>query len=158
MEYLGPLLLYPLFYLFPQALYPWAVKSQFSANRHDYQFYALLAWEFHYAKRILETLFVHRYSHDTVGYYFLLKNCTYYWGFALVISYFLNHRLYTPVSETQMLVGFGIFAVAQLSNFYTHLILRNIRPAGSKGYFIPKVGLPLTTPLRTKNKGEKICC
>ena len=41
-----------------------------AASKHQVQTWALLYWEFHYAKRILETFFVHRYVlhlHCTFG-------------------------------------------------------------------------------------------
>jgi very-long-chain enoyl-CoA reductase len=51
----------------------------------------------HYAKRILETIFVHHFSHATMPLSNLFKNCTYYWCFAALMSYFINHPQYTPV-------------------------------------------------------------
>merc|ERR1712045_622509 len=43
---------------------------------------AAAAWSFHYAKRLLETIFVHRFSNATMPLGNLFKNCSYYWGFA----------------------------------------------------------------------------
>ncbi|KAM1020001.1 hypothetical protein ACFX13_042053 [Malus domestica] len=61
-EYLGPLILYPIFYYFPVYDY-----LGFKGDRviHPVQTYALYYWCFHYFKRIMETFFVHRFSHAT---------------------------------------------------------------------------------------------
>jgi len=88
-------------------------------------------------KRILETFFVHSFSHATMPIFNLIRNCGYYWTFGAVMSYFINHPDYTPVGRTQMLVGFAFSAAMQLSNLRCHIILANLRPSGSKAYVIP---------------------
>jgi len=51
----------------------------------------------------------------------------------------VNHPLYTPVSDLQMKIGFGFGILCQVSNFYCHIILKNLRsPGGEGGYQIPK--------------------
>ncbi|CAI7831253.1 unnamed protein product, partial [Closterium sp. NIES-54] len=132
-EYFGPLVLYSLFYFFPQVFYVDGANRKLK----DVQTYALIYWTFHYTKRILETFFVHRFSHGTMPLQNLFRNCGYYWSFAAFVSFFVNHPMYTPVSETQMAIGFGIAIVNQLSNLYCHIILRNLRSGSSSGYQIP---------------------
>lgn len=56
---------------------------------------AAACWTLHYVKRLYETVFVHRFSHSTMPIMNLFKNCSYYWGFAFYIGYFVNHPLYT---------------------------------------------------------------
>ncbi|CAK9319982.1 unnamed protein product [Citrullus colocynthis] len=88
------------------------------------QTYAMYYWCLHYSKRIVETFFVHRFSH--------------YWSFGALIGYYVNHPLYTPVNDLQMKIGFGFGLLCQISNLYCHLILRNLRdPSGKGGYKIP---------------------
>lgn len=135
-EYLGPLILYPVFYYFPVYEF-FGYKGE--RLIHPVQTYALYYWCFHYFKRIMETFFVHRFSHATSPLSNVFRNCAYYWTFGAWIAYYVNHPLYTPVSDLQMKVGFALGALCQVSNFYCHILLRNLRnPKGPAGYQIPK--------------------
>ncbi|XP_072980894.1 very-long-chain enoyl-CoA reductase-like isoform X2 [Typha angustifolia] len=105
---------------------------------HPVQTYAMYYWCFHYFKRIMETFFVHRFSHATSPLSNVFRNCAYYWIFAAYIAYYVNHPLYSPVSDLQMKIGFAFGLVCQVSNFYCHLLLRSLRsPSGNGGYQIP---------------------
>jgi very-long-chain enoyl-CoA reductase len=46
----------------------------------------------------------------------LFKNCSYYYGFAAFVAYFVNHPKYTAPNETQTLVCFALAVLCQLSN------------------------------------------
>jgi hypothetical protein len=48
----------------------------------------------------------------------LFKNCSYYWGFAAFVSYFVNHPLYTPPMEQQTIIAFALAMICQLSNLW----------------------------------------
>lgn len=135
-EYLGPLILYPVFYFFPVYHY-----FGYGGERiiHPVQTYALYYWCFHYFKRIMETFFVHRFSHATSPLNNVFRNCAYYWSFGSYIAYYVNHPLYTPVSDLQMKIGFAFGLLCQVSNFYCHILLKNLRsPDGNGGYQIPR--------------------
>ncbi|KAI9154344.1 hypothetical protein LWI28_024717 [Acer negundo] len=135
-EYLGPLVIYPIFYYFPVYKF-----FGYEGQRviHPVQTYAMYYWCFHYFKRIMETFFVHRFSHATSPLANVFRNCAYYWSFGSVIAYYVNHPLYTPVNDLQMKIGFGFGIICQISNFYCHLILKNLRSTdGSSGYQIPR--------------------
>ncbi|KAK8950009.1 Very-long-chain enoyl-CoA reductase [Platanthera guangdongensis] len=135
-EYIGPLVIYPIFYFFPVYKYFGYGEKQVI---HPVQTYALYYWCFHYFKRIMETFFIHSFSHATSPLSNVFRNCAYYWSFGAYIAYYVNHPLYTPVSELQWKIGFGIGLLCQLSNFYCHIILKNLRsPDGSGGYQIPR--------------------
>lgn len=135
MEYLGPMLVYPLFYFFPRVFYP---NSTPLADHYPVQKLALIYWTFHYAKRILETLFVHKFSHGTMPLFNLFKNCSYYWGFAAFVSFFVNHPLYTPPNLKLSVVALALAMVCQLGNFWCHVQLANLRAPGEKDYKIPR--------------------
>jgi len=133
LEYFGPLVLYPLFALQPAFLYgSTSPKLQFP------QIVGLACWTAHYFKRELETLFIHRFSHGTMPLSNLVKNCSYYWGNAALVAYFVNHPLYTPPNILLVYIGLGIFVVSELGNLVTHIMLRNLRPAGSTERRIPR--------------------
>lgn len=132
-EYFGPLAVYAFIYFFPQLVY----FSQKQREKTLVQNLAFGYWSFHYVKRILETFFVHRFSHGTMPIANLYRNCSYYWGFAAYVGYFINHPLYTEPPHTRAVILFSAALICQLSNFWCHVILANLRPPGQKGYVIP---------------------
>eukprot|EP00297_Palpitomonas_bilix_P012867 CAMPEP_0113903604 /NCGR_PEP_ID=MMETSP0780_2-20120614/22651_1 /TAXON_ID=652834 /ORGANISM="Palpitomonas bilix" /LENGTH=293 /DNA_ID=CAMNT_0000896845 /DNA_START=38 /DNA_END=919 /DNA_ORIENTATION=- /assembly_acc=CAM_ASM_000599 len=103
------------------------------------QWFGLIGSFAHFAKREFETIFIHRFSSDTMPISNLFRNSIYYWLFAFLMSYFIGHPLFTPpASEMQIYIGMGVFVVSELSNFYCHIILRNLRPAGTRERRIPR--------------------
>ncbi|UJR29350.1 hypothetical protein I4U23_010562 [Adineta vaga] len=145
-EYAGPLFIYLLFYIRPSIIYG---SSASSKPIHLAAHLGAACWTFHYAKRILETIFVHRFSHSTMPILNLFKNCSYYWGFTAMVSYFVNHPKYTPPSFgiAQIYLGLAIFLLNELGNLSIHLLLRDLRPPGTTERRIP---YPNTTNPFTK--------
>lgn len=142
-EYAGPLVIYLLFYTKPACIYG---DVALNAKTAPVVKIACACWTFHYAKRLLETLFIHRFSHATMPIMNIFKNSAYYWGFAAFVSYFVNHPLYTPpmLGDVQVYGGLAFFALCELGNFSVHVALRNLRPPGTKERRIP---YPTSNPL-----------
>ena len=132
LEYLGPLLIHLGYFL-------WVVygeKREIAPN----QLLGYAAVTFHFIKREYETLLVHRFSHATMPLRNLFKNSAHYW---LLSGFGIGHFLYAanyqaPASSTLVTVAAGVFLAAELANFRTHLILRDLRPAGSNVRAIPR--------------------
>uniref|UniRef100_A0A0N4Z084 very-long-chain enoyl-CoA reductase n=1 Tax=Parastrongyloides trichosuri TaxID=131310 RepID=A0A0N4Z084_PARTI len=143
-EYAGPFFIYPIFFLRPSFIYGAGASDAPIACSVKL---ALLCSTFHYGKRLFETQFIHRFSNGTMPQFNLVKNCSYYWGFCAFMSYFINHPAYTAptLGSFQMYLGLLGFVVAELGNLSIHILLRNLRPEGSKERKIPKPdGNPLT--------------
>lgn len=136
-EYAGPLFLYALLALRPSFIY-----NSSDVSRHPLGYVQLISfacWSFHFIKRILETLFVHKFSKGTMPLHFLFRNSAYYWSMGVLVGYFHNHPLYTPPSSAlQLYIGLALFALSEVGNFVCHVILSNLRPAGTRVRGIPR--------------------
>ncbi|XP_038048572.1 probable very-long-chain enoyl-CoA reductase art-1 [Patiria miniata] len=142
-EYAGPLFIYLLFYMRPALIYG---AANVNAVRQPVVQLAAVCWTFHYAKRLFETVFVHRFSHATMPILNIFKNSSYYWGFAAFVAYFVNHPLYTPPAggDIQIYGGLAFFLFCELGNFSIHVAFRNLRPPGTKERRIPQ---PTANPM-----------
>lgn len=130
LEYLGPFLMFPLM------LFLLKVKD---ISSNVYLKYAVIMWEFHYTKRILESIFVHKFSRSTMPMKNLYKNCAYYWTFALLITKTIISRSeHASEFSTLQKAGIIIFCVSEMLNFYCHLKLRFLRPKNSTKHLLPK--------------------
>jgi len=135
MEYLGPLWIFPIFLYFPSIFYNSPVLERTLTQK-----VAFVLVMFHFLKRELESLFVHRFSNGTMPITRLPLNCLHYWIiFATMVGYFIFHPKYTPpFTRPEVIYTFAaIFMLFEILNFQTHLVLRNLRPRGTKQRGIP---------------------
>uniref|UniRef100_A0A8C6TGK9 Very-long-chain enoyl-CoA reductase n=1 Tax=Neogobius melanostomus TaxID=47308 RepID=A0A8C6TGK9_9GOBI len=126
-EYLGPLLTYLLFYF--RVPYIYSHSHAFTASPHPVVTLACACHTFHYLKRLVETIFVHRFSHGTMPLRTIVWNCAYYWGFSAWLAYYINHPLYTPPSygDLQINYALAVFVMCELGNFSIHLTLNSLK-------------------------------
>ncbi|TFK98204.1 3-oxo-5-alpha-steroid 4-dehydrogenase-domain-containing protein [Pterulicium gracile] len=133
-EYLGPILIHALVYHFPKVFYGRDVVHS------DLQTFLYLFVLVHFAKREVETVYVHRFSHGTMPFSNVYKNCGHYWGLGGLV---LAWDLYRPgaskiQTSNEYLRTIGlILAFAEVSNLNTHMALRALRPTGSTKRAIP---------------------
>ena len=96
----------------------------------------------HYIKRELETLFVHRFSNDTMPFFNVFKNSFHYWFiFGFINMYFFMHPQYTPpkwATKNINLVILGLFVFFEFMNLMCHITLKNLRKPGTTERGIPK--------------------
>ena len=94
-------------------------------------FHKLFAlWVAHFAKRELETLFVHKFSRPTMPLSNLFKNCAYYWTFAAVIVLPLCSARYTAPPRAVVLPAAGAWLAAQAVNLAVHVHFAAARGGG----------------------------
>eukprot|EP00921_Rhytidocystis_pertsovi_P010846 GHVQ01017473.1.p1 GENE.GHVQ01017473.1~~GHVQ01017473.1.p1 ORF type:complete len:316 (+),score=34.65 GHVQ01017473.1:248-1195(+) len=155
-EYLGPVMIFPLVYFLPTWVYTWThyqigqlregqewLEADIYRAKGITQIISFTLVMFHYLKREFETLFIHRFSNATMPVVRVPLNCGHYWVlFGVCVSYFLFHPQYTAPwdEETQRPIIYalaGLMLVFECLNFKTHLILRNLRQRGTKERGIP---------------------
>lgn len=134
LEYLGPLFIFPLFYNLSHLIHGQEIKPCLTQRLG----FSLVM--FHFIKRELETLFVHRFSNATMPIHRLPVNCAHYWILSgVLIAYYLFHPKYQPpINNVAInLTLSGLMVLFELLNLQTHLVLRNLRARGSKVRGIP---------------------
>ncbi|OAX41464.1 hypothetical protein K503DRAFT_863857 [Rhizopogon vinicolor AM-OR11-026] len=142
-EYAGPLIIHPAIYYFPELFYGGPVQHSM-LQRYVFAFVML-----HFAKRELETLFVHRFSHATMPFMNIFKNSAHYHlGSGIALAYSIYSPVYGATSPyirgtvrndpLYIQAGAAIWLFSEISNLITHIQLRNLRPAGSRKRAIPQ--------------------
>jgi len=135
-EYFGPFILYLWTYFRPDLLYG---DHTGSSTPTYIQSLACICFLGHFGRRIFESAFVHKWSGDTLGLYFLAKNSAYYWLAGALVGYSTNHPSYTPIVSYEIIkIALIIFWVCQVANAWVHLQLSWSRPPGSVTKVMPR--------------------
>lgn len=136
-EYLGPLLFHPLVlvlrpYLFPSGNAPELNRSQWLG------FYMIMA---HFIKREVETLFVHKFSANTMPLRNIFKNSFFYWalsGLLAALSIYGPFSLATKADVRALdALGVALYAFGESMNASVHLYLSSLRSPGGTERKIP---------------------
>ncbi|XP_047205483.1 very-long-chain enoyl-CoA reductase isoform X1 [Girardinichthys multiradiatus] len=142
-EYIGALLTYLLFFF--RVPYIYSHTYAFTSSPHPVVTLACVCHTFHYMKRLMETIFVHRFSHGTMPLRTIIKNCAYYWGFSAWLAYYINHPLYTPPSYGELQIKYALitFAMCEMGNLSIHMSLSNLRV---DGFRVRRFPMPTKNP------------
>ncbi|KAG0307574.1 3-oxo-5a-steroid 4- dehydrogenase [Dissophora globulifera] len=138
-EYGGPMLIHPLIFYLPSLFYGQNFEHSWMQT---VTYWMVMA---HFLKREYETIFVHRFSHGTMPFRNVFKNSAHY---HLLSGVNLAYWVYGPwnaagaaLAERSDALVYGciaLFIFAELSNYSTHVTLRNLRPPGTRVRAIPR--------------------
>ncbi|KAM4060080.1 3-oxo-5-alpha-steroid 4-dehydrogenase [Hirsutella rhossiliensis] len=135
-EYLGPLLVHAAFVVARPYIYAGA-RGPMSSTQW-LTFAMIMA---HFAKRELETLFVHKFSAATMPVFNIAKNSFFYWALSgLLCAYSvysprsLAATAHVPVVDA---VGTAVYLFGEVGNALVHLYLSSLRSAGGTERKIP---------------------
>lgn len=146
LEYLGPLIFHPLWYLL-------APKIWGDFHYTQTQTFALILATLHFIKREYETIYVHHFSNDTMPAFNLFKNSSHYWflsGTNIALSIYhpkvqsketwKRFLLHVNDHNPPMVYALAlIWLLAESSNYVAHQTLSKLRlePGATKRYTIP---------------------
>lgn len=138
-EYLGPLLIHPLFYFGRPYIYGQSAQSPPSNLQTTFLVLICL----HFLKREYETLFVHRFSLATMPLRNIFKNSAHYW---ILAGLNIAPWVYYPSSPTAtdkpnsflLYPGLALYIIGEIGNFSAHQTLRSLRSPGTKERGIPR--------------------
>lgn len=99
---------------------------------------AATMWCLHFARRAIESAFVHRYGKPAVPIGDVVTEYLYYWGFATWNAWSLFSSSYRAPSTLWLALGVALFALAELGNAKAHRVLRDLRAPGSTTRLIPR--------------------
>jgi very-long-chain enoyl-CoA reductase len=134
-EYIGPFLLYLFFSTQPSFIYGPSTGLSYEQRLACYCFLA------HFGRRLFESAFVHKWSGESLGLYFLYKNCAYYWIAGLFIGYVTNRPDWTPIvsgNSTLFSAAVGLYIISQIANMWIHLQLRFARSTDENARWLPE--------------------
>ncbi|CAH2351800.1 very-long-chain enoyl-CoA reductase [[Candida] railenensis] len=146
-EYLGPLLIHPVFYHLT------SIYSGLDVAHTQTQQLAYVIVLLHFLKRELETVYVHKFSSSTMPLFNIFKNSSHYW---ILSGFNLAYFIYAPqnpsfksswltktlfhVNDLPSYLNYTLFfawLAAEIANFKCHLITSNLRKSDGEGYVIP---------------------
>ncbi|ORX42069.1 hypothetical protein BCR36DRAFT_308747 [Piromyces finnis] len=126
-EYFGPLFIHPLFYCCQKLFYKSVVEHT------PVQKICFLFIMIHFLKREFETICVHRFSNNSMPVKNIFKNSFHYW---ILSGVNMAYWIYRPGFASGHIPAVTS-TYSEVSNLLTHIILRNLRPAGTRVRKIP---------------------
>jgi very-long-chain enoyl-CoA reductase len=121
-------------YLFALIAFPYMVNNFWRID--------VLLWIIHYMKRLYESIYIHKFSAQTMPLKNLYKNTFYYGGSGLLLGYFSNTEdLSYKITNNNLLYYnnvIGLWFLCQLGNGYCHYYLSTLRTDNNFSHIIPK--------------------
>lgn len=137
-EYFGPLLIHAVVVAARPYLYR---NSPAAWDLSHTQWLTFGMFQLHFAKREVETLFVHKFSANTMPVFNIFKNSFFYWA---VSGLLCAYSIYSPSSLAATadkpvidLVGTAIYLFGEIGNASIHLYLASLRSSGGTERKIP---------------------
>ncbi len=145
-EYAGPIIFHTLFprirpyiYLF----WPYVYRNEVETPLSQVQWLLSALFILHFLKRELETIFVHKFSANTMPLSNIYRNSVFYWSLAGLLS---GWHIYAPGSfadrnglEPLDYFGLGLYVFGELCNLNVHLHLAQLRSRGRHGERHPEL-------------------
>ncbi|CAM1504767.1 Fc.00g023580.m01.CDS01 [Cosmosporella sp. VM-42] len=135
-EYLGPILLHALVYAARPYLYK---NATYDMSPTQWLTFAMVV--LHFLKREYETLFVHKFSANTMPWTNIFKNSFFYWAFSGALCAFF---IYSPTSLAAKAdkpvidaLGAVLYLFGETGNALVHQYLSSLRSAGGTERKIP---------------------
>ncbi|AEO71202.1 d5d8e240-8657-4c7f-a836-a1fae34e5ca9 [Thermothielavioides terrestris] len=152
-EYLGPILFHILIPLVRPILYgfvPFVDQSRVGAPMARVQWLLFALFHLHFLKREFETLFVHKFSANTMPARNIVRNSAFYWLAAGLLCALDIYRPDQSSARDELgpldLVGLALFVVGESCNWVVHRHLASLRKPGGTEKGIPNcIGSSLVT-------------
>jgi very-long-chain enoyl-CoA reductase len=146
-EYLGPILIHAGFVASRQYIYKGAGPAS-SMSRTQWLTFGMIT--LHYLKREFETLFVHKFSANTMPWRNLFKNSGHYWLISGLLCAWPIYGTGSLAATTDLpavdALGVAIFLFGEAFNALVHLYLASLRSTGGTERKIPSgYGFELVT-------------
>ncbi|RYP93764.1 hypothetical protein DL770_000136 [Monosporascus sp. CRB-9-2] len=149
-EYFGPLVFHPLFlglrhyvyppiyHLFKNTLPEPNPGSELSVTQ-KIAFGMIVA---HFVKRELETIFVHKFSANTMPAAYIFRNSFFYWVFAGLLGSLEIYAPFSPAAKAENMtinyIGLALYFFGEIANANVHYYLSTLRKPGETARKIPK--------------------
>lgn len=135
-EYIGPIIVHSFLYYLSNCD---SFRSKtFNSNVHYNSILNKVAFAliiFHYLKRELETLFIHKFSLATMPIFNVFKNSAHYWllngsialgyfGYGFLLDDNMLFQMYSSLGLSDINTLISLMVLSEALNFYTHIRLR----------------------------------
>jgi very-long-chain enoyl-CoA reductase len=140
-EYMGPIIFHVVIPYLRPYIYPFASAESLSkpfSSTQNLAWYMIIG---HFLKREYETLFVHRFSANTMPARNIFKNSAFYWllsGLLTAYTVYAPDSLAATANQPLMdIIGTVLFLFGEISNAYAHHYLSTLRTKGGTERKIP---------------------